>query len=95
MSEKKKRKKDAFIDDGRTIADMDMPGMRESIWDRSGVRMTTPEVSRKHPPQRLDGETPWTRKELFYFYLGSVASVLLYGLIIFGGLALFLLLWLG
>ncbi|HHU13125.1 MAG TPA: hypothetical protein GXZ64_07835 [Clostridiaceae bacterium] len=89
-----KKPKEEFVDDGRVIADMDMPGVRKSIWDSSGVRINTPAQSSEKLPRRLDGEMPWTKKEMFYFYLGSVASVLLYGLIIFGGLALFLILWL-
>ncbi|HHT44927.1 MAG TPA: hypothetical protein GXZ89_05470 [Fastidiosipila sp.] len=93
-AKKKKKRKDDFIDDGRTIADMNVPGMRQSLWDRSGARINTPETSSSKIPKKLEGEAPWTKKEMLYYYLGSVAAVLLYGLIIFGGLALFLILWL-
>lgn len=93
-AKKKKKRKDDIVDDGRTIADMNVPGMRHGIWDRSGVRMNEPETSSSKIPKKLEGEAPWTKKELFYYYLGSVAAVLIYGLIIFGGLALFLILWL-
>lgn len=92
-AKKNKRSEQEFIDDGRTIADMDVPGMRQSIWNRADVFFNS-EMASKKAPKRLDGEVPWTRKEMFYYYLGSVAATLLYGLVIFGGIALFLILWL-
>jgi len=80
----KKKKKDDFIDDGRVIANMNVDGMphapfRRKSFDEFGVK---PE---KAEPVKL------TKKERRAVVSGVAASYILYGLIVFGALALFIL----
>jgi hypothetical protein len=82
--EEKKRKKLEDWDDGRVIANMNVDGMprspfRRKAFDEFGFK------KEKTEPVRL------SREERRAIGLGIAVSYLLYGLVIFGGLALFIL----
>ena len=81
---KKKEKPNDFVDDGRVIANMNIDGMPRSTVKRSSFD----EFGRKKEKKetiRLSG------KERRSVFGGVVAAQLLFGVIIFGGGALFLL----
>ncbi len=82
--EVKKRKKGEDWDDGRVIANMNVEGMprspfRRKAFDEFGYKKEKPE------PVKLN------REERRAISLGVAVPYLLYGLVIFGGLALFIL----
>lgn len=92
---RKKQKDNEFKDDGRVIADMNVPGVRGGVFDRQGMQgFGSQHVEKKNTPRQERGEKAWTAKELFMLYAGSVSATLLYGLILFGGAALFMYFWL-
>jgi hypothetical protein len=92
--EDKRRKKDDFFDDGRVIADMNLPGLRRNVFDFGGTRGFDVGIEKKDLPRREDGEPSWTFRERLSLYFGAISSLLLFALILFGGIALFLILWL-
>jgi hypothetical protein len=78
-----KKKKDVFVDDGRVIANMNVDGMprspfRRKAFDEFGAR------AEKREEIRL------TRPEKRAVAGGVFLSYLLFGIIFFGGLALFI-----
>lgn len=86
MSLNKKSKNESFYDDGRVIADMSIDGIPGPMFRRkayAGMKRT-----------KSDSETKLTRREHFNVFMGVLSSYLLIGLIVFGSLALFILLWL-
>jgi hypothetical protein len=80
--EKKDRKKE-FFDDGRVIADMSVDGMPSSLLSRR--------KSKKLKEKKNEHEIELTFRERASVFLGVISGYLLFGLIVFGGFALFIL----
>ncbi len=79
----KKDKKKAFVDDGRVIADMSVDGMPGPMFQRKARRKQAKEKS--EPAVKLTG------RERLNVFLGIISSYIVVGLVVFGGLALFIL----
>ncbi len=79
----KKRKKESFYDDGRVIADMSVEGMPGPMFRRKSGQK--PKSERQEPLATVN------RRERFSAFMGVVSGYLLFGLIVFGGFALFIL----
>jgi len=81
-----RRKRDEWVDDGRVIADMGVPGM-PGMFGRSKKRRFDPfgERKRKQEPVEL------TRREKRSIGLGAASAYLLFALVIIAFFGLFLL----
>lgn len=83
-----KKKQEEHIDDNRVIASMDIDGVPSSVFRRPRRRAARDEfgqTKQEKPPIDLN------RKEKLSAILGIVMSYLLFGLVIFGAFALFIL----
>ena len=79
----KKDKKEDFVDDGRVIADMSVDGMPGPLFRRKARRK--PEKEMNQPIAKL------TKREYINAFLGIISSYILFGLVVFGSFALFIL----
>ncbi|HHX29724.1 MAG TPA: hypothetical protein GX720_00675 [Clostridiaceae bacterium] len=82
MEEKDKKKE--FADDGRVIADMSVDGMPGPLFWRRNAQARKARAERE-PDVKL------TPREYAGMILGIISSYLVFGLIVFGGFALFIL----
>lgn len=78
----KKTKKPAFVDDGRVIADMTVDGMPGPLFGRK--------VSRKAMTDRKEPAAKLSRRDYLHAFWGIISSYILFGLVVFGGFALFI-----
>jgi hypothetical protein len=81
---KKKKKKDDFIDDGRVIANMNVDGMPRSL-----IRRTAFDEFGKVPEEKEQSRL--TKEERRRVIFGVILSHILFIVMVFGGLALFIL----
>lgn len=81
---KRKKKKKDFQDDGRVIASMNVDGMPRSIIRRTSFD----EFGKKKEKKEI---TKLSKKEYRSIVLGVISSYILFGVIVFGGFALFIL----
>lgn len=79
----KRDKKESFVDDGRVIADMSVDGMPGPLFPRKARRKQVREANQ--PQVKL------TKKEYITTFLGMISSYVIFGLVVFGGFALFIL----
>ncbi|NLA95881.1 MAG: hypothetical protein GX838_03455 [Clostridiaceae bacterium] len=79
----KKDKKERFVDDGRVIADMSVDGMPGPLFLRK---------ARKQQAKVTDQlQVKLTKREYITTSLGMISSYVIFGLVVFGGFALFIL----
>lgn len=81
---KKGKKKNDFIDDGRVIANMNIDGMQ-----RSTIKRTAFDEFGKSKENKENIKL--SKKEHRRIVLGAMASYAVFGLIVFGAFALFIL----
>ena len=79
----KEDKKKEYFNDGRVIADMSVDGMRRSLFSRR--------KSKQHQEKKSESEIELTFRERVSVVLGVISGYFLFGLIVFGGFALFIL----
>lgn len=79
----RKKEKEAYVDDGRVIADMSLDGMPVPFFRRK--------VNNRQADQVNESDVKPTRREYFSAFLGVLASYLVFGLVVFGSFALFIL----
>jgi len=84
LNKKKKKKKDDFIDDGRVIANMNIDGMPRSIIRRTAFDEFG-KVKEEKEQSRL------TKEERRRVILSVILSHIFFMIMVFGGLALFIL----
>ena len=81
---KKRKKPEKFVDDGRVIANMNIDGMPHSVFRRDSIdRMG--KGKEKEEPVKIP------KKERRSIILGMLSSYALFGIIVFGAFALFIL----
>ncbi|HHU78141.1 MAG: hypothetical protein ACOX27_08400 [Caldicoprobacterales bacterium] len=81
---KKKKRTTDFVDDGRVIANMNIDGMPRSLIRRTAFDEFGKKKEKKDTIQL-------TKEERRSIVLGTVASHLLFAIIVFGSFALFIL----
>jgi len=79
----KKDKKEKFVDDGRVIADMSVDGMPPPLLGRKAYK--------KRRQETAGTEAKLSPREYVSVFFGMISSYALVGLVVFGGLALFIL----
>ena len=84
MKERKTKQTHEFVDDGRVIANMNIDGMPRSIVRRKAFDEFG-KTKEKRETVKL------TRKESWSVFFGTVASHIVFAIIVFGSLALFIL----
>ncbi len=79
----KEKDKKVFVDDGRVIADMSLDGMPGPMFRRK--------IYKRQTGQAKESDVKPSRREYVSAFLGVLASYLVFGLVVFGSFALFIL----
>lgn len=82
MTKKPRKPKEQYEDDGRTIVDMNVPGMRG--YDRS-VRRASRAQAKEELQQRIDrGEAMTRRETVRYAFYATLAGLVVFAFIVGG-----------